>query len=117
MTAPERTLPAGFAALEPFVARWAVERSAARARLRLDSSAAEREAFYGQAVALLPAALALLDAKPLAELDAAERRLMQLMLSLAHVSLAVEVQGSDEAKHAAQAVHLRILRTPADAAA
>ena len=52
--------------------------------------------------------------KPLDQLDEREKRLMNLMLSLAHVSLAVEVQGDDEPKHARSAKYLRITRAPSD---
>jgi hypothetical protein len=41
-------------------------------------------------------ALAYLDARPLDGLAPGERRLMNLLLSLAHVALAVEIQGPDE---------------------
>jgi hypothetical protein len=108
MAAPS-VLPSGFAALEPFVATWAVDRAAKRAALRIDSDADDRQAFYAAAVSLLPEALAYLNARPLAEFSDGERCLMQLMLSLAHVSLAVEIQGKDEAAHSQNARHVRIL--------
>jgi hypothetical protein len=114
MTAPPAALPRGFETLEPFVDPWAVDRSAERAALRVGSSADQRKIFYDAAIGLLPAALAYLDARPLEALDAGERRLMQLMLSFAHVSLAVEVQGPDETKHAQAARHLRITRAPSE---
>lgn len=106
-------LPAGFAALEPFAERWAVAGSAARAALRDESGAEEREAFYAAARPLLYPALDHLDRKPLAEFDAQEQRLMDLMLNLAHVALAVETQADDEAKHMPARREMRITRTPA----
>jgi hypothetical protein len=111
----EQVLPAGFAALEPFVEGWALEGSAARVLRRLDSAEADRAAFYEAAKGLAPAALAQLDSKPLGDLDAGERRLMSLMLSLAHVALAVEQQGEGEAHHADGVRHFTITRTPAGA--
>ncbi len=92
-------LPTGFEALEPFVAQWAIDGTANRAALRGDSSSVERQGFYDAAEPLLTKALDYLDATPLAALDGAQQRLMNLMLSLAHVSLAIEVQGPDEDKH------------------
>jgi hypothetical protein len=110
----EAALPDGFAALEPFVARWAVEGSSRRASLRTASTAEEREAFFAAASPLLDTALDHLDQRPLYDLDAAERRLMNLMLSLAHVAMAVEIQGPDEAKSAPWRDRMQITRAPAD---
>jgi hypothetical protein len=92
-------LPKDFETLNPYVAKWAVDGTANRAALRGDSSHVERQSFYDAAAPLLTAALDHLDATPLNALDAAQQRLMALMLSLAHVSLAIEVQGLGEEKH------------------
>jgi hypothetical protein len=108
-------LPAGFKALEPFVASWATFGTAGRAQRRNESTASERSAFYEAAKDLAPDALALLDQKPLEAFDEREERLMNLMLSLAHVSLAVESQGSDEERHAEYRQYMRIIRSSADA--
>jgi hypothetical protein len=116
MSRVDRILPAGFETLEPFVAAWAVEGAANRARRRDESSSAEREAFFGAAKGLLAPALEQLDRKPLRELDEAERRLMDLMLCLAHVSLAIEVQGETEARHRDSRRWLEITRASADGA-
>lgn len=107
-------LPAGFEDLEPFAARFAVAGTANRAALRADAPIAERDAFYGAAKDRIGAALDMLDAKPLDQLDAAEQRLLQLCLSFAHVALAIEVQGEDEPRHAEMRRHMRITRSPAD---
>lgn len=107
-------LPEGFDSLEPFTTAWAVAGADNRACRRDDSDAAEREAFYAVARAALPRALDVLDRKPLASLDSCEQRLMLLMLSLAHVALAVESQGDGEAKHAEARRHLPITRATAD---
>ena len=95
----DTSLPPGFEALEPFVESWAVADAGARARRRDASTQEDRAAFYAAAAALLAEALAHLDRKPLSDLDASEQRLMNLMLSLAHVSLAVELQGEAEPVH------------------
>jgi len=107
-------LPDGFDALEPFVPVWAVEGSANRADLRHLRSEEERAAFYKAGKDLLLPALDYLDRKPLHELDARERRLMDLMLSLGHVLLAIEGQAEDETRHAESRVHMKIVSTPAD---
>lgn len=107
-------LPSGFAPLNPYVTQWAVHGSAARAARRGTSTPEERQAFYNAAKDLLAPALELLDAKPLAAFDAAENRLMDMMLSLAHVALAVEALGDDEPRHATMRQHMKITKTPAD---
>jgi len=111
---PARTLPAGFERLEPFVGYWAADSAAGRDRLRTESSEADRAAFYAVAKDLLAPALANLDRKPLAGLDASEQRLMNLMLCFAHVAVAVEFQGAAEDRHAEYRRHLRIARASAD---
>lgn len=113
MTAPT-VLPDGFAALEPFVAGWAIAGTANRAARRSASSAEEREAFFTAASPLLDPALSYLDSRALGVLSPAERRLMNLMLSLAHVALAVEIQGPDETPSAASRDRMRITRSSAD---
>ena len=116
MSAPETSLPKGFEALEPFVEKWAAETAAERAHRRDISDEASRAAFYTAAGDLLPRALAYLDAKPLGQFDASEQRLMRLILSFAHVSMAVELQREEESKHAQNRPYLRITRAPADQA-
>jgi selenocysteine lyase/cysteine desulfurase len=108
-------LPDGFAALEPFVARWAVAGTAQRAELRRASVPEEREAFFTAAAPLLDRALDYLDGQSLAQLSVRDERLMNLMLSLAHVAMAVEIQGPDEAKSVAWRERMRITRSAADA--
>jgi hypothetical protein len=115
MSGAASLLPPGFEQLAPFVDSWSLAGAALRAQRRLESSEAERVAFYHAAKDALPAALAHLDQKPLAQFDARETRLMNLVLSFAHIALAVEVQGDDEAKHAQLRKHLRITRAIADA--
>jgi hypothetical protein len=107
-------LPAGFEALKPFVATWAVNSAAARDALRTYQSFEARQAFYDAMNPLLVPALDRLDAVSIAEHDAGEKALMLLTLSYAHVALAVEVQGPDEAKHAINRQRLPISRAPAD---
>ncbi len=107
-------LPEGFAALEPFIDQWAVESAHARLQARLSSSEAERSAFFAAGSRLVPPALELLDSKPLQHFDAREARLMKLVLSLAHVANAVEIQKEDEPLHARGARYITITRASAD---
>jgi hypothetical protein len=60
------------------------------------------------------AALAHLDACPLNALTGPDQRLMNLMLGLAHVALAVEIQGPDEVKSAPWRDRMRISHSTAD---
>jgi len=107
-------LPDGYAALEPYVADWAIASTSRRAERRGTSTPAERQAFFDAVSPLAAQALAELDRKTLAQLDDREQRLLYLMLSFAHVSQAVEVQGEAEAEHARWRAHMKITRAPAD---
>jgi hypothetical protein len=108
------TLPTGFDVLEPFVSAWSVAGAANRAQRRNASTAAERATFFEVAKDQLAAALAYLDRKPLIQFDPSEQRLMNMMLSLCHVALAIEMQRDAEALHAQQRVHMKITRASAD---
>lgn len=114
MSATDKQLPTGFEALEPFVTDWAIKGAHQRLQRRLDSSQQERENFFNTGKDLVPAALELLDQKPIAAFTPEEDRLMDLVLSLAHVSLAVEIQRDDEPDHAAAARHMTIVRASSD---
>lgn len=109
------SLPQGFGKLEPFVDGWSIAGSQARSLRRAGSTKKEREDFYAAASSLLMPALEHLDAKGLDGMDAADERLMNLMLSLAHVSLAEEMQGSAEPQHAQFRAFLPITHSPAGA--
>lgn len=108
------SLPADFAVLEPFVERWALPTTAERAARRTASTPEERESFFAAAAPLLEGALDHLDGRPLDAFSAGEQRLMGLMLSLAHVALAMEIQGPDETKSAPWRDRMRIVRSTAD---
>lgn len=107
----DRALPHGFEALEPFVGTWAIPTLAGRVAARGDASAQQRASFYAAAADLLEPALAYLDGKPANLGDACDARLMQLMLSLAHVALAEEVQRDDEPVHTELRSFMPITRT------
>lgn len=107
-------LPEGYEALEPFAADWSLPTAAERAAKRGDATPEQRKAFYDAALPLAGAALAALDAKPLEALSEKEQRLLNLLLTFAHVSLAVEIQGEAEALHAFWRSRMQITRAPAD---
>jgi len=107
-------LPDGFESLEFFVDRWAVKGSANRDARRTESTENERVAYFEAAKGLVPAALELLDKKPLSELNEKENRLLDMMLSFCHVSMAVEMLGKAEARHAQFRKAMPITRSPAD---
>jgi len=111
------SLPVGFEALSPFVEFWAADTAAKRAQCRDSSDEADRAAFYSAMNALISDALTYLDAKPLSEFDDSDQRLMQLALSFAHVSMAVELQREEEPRHALNRPYMRITRAPSDRAA
>lgn len=108
-------LPKGYEVLEPFVDQWAVAGTANRALCRDESTPAQRNAFFETTKGLVPQALAQLDAKPLAQHDAQEQCLMNLLMSFAHVTHAVEMLGDGEPRHAQFRKEMRITRSPADA--
>jgi len=110
-------LPAGFEALEPFVERFALDTTVARAARRGEASPEERAAFHAAMQPLVAGALDMLDAKGLDQLDAADKRLLNLTLAFTHVALAVEVHGPDEERHARLRSHMHITHSPADAIA
>ena len=96
-------LPEAFSELEPFVGKWAVTSAMARLQRRIDSTAEERISFYHAMVPMSNAALEYLDSMPFDanKMQLQDRNLMQLMLSVAEVSLTEEVNGqSVEAIHA-----------------
>ena len=107
-------LPDGFDALEPFVLSWALSGTANRLQRRLQSQSTERQAFYDVAKNFLKPAIAYLDRTPLKQVSPQEQRLMDLMLMLAHISLAVEMQKDDEDKNAGFRKNIRLVRSVAD---
>lgn len=108
-------LPRAFEVLTPFVEPWAGRSTAQRAALRDETTAEQRAAFFSAAEPLLEAALDHLDGCRLRTLAPAEQNLMDLMLTLAHVAQAVEIQGPGEAALVPWRRRMRIDRSPADA--
>lgn len=112
MSGAETMLPPGYAALEPFVAAWALPTLAERAERRNESTAEDKLALYHAVRGLAEQALRELDRKPLALLDAPERRLLDLLLSYAQVALSIEVRGDGEPVHARERRYMVYTREP-----
>lgn len=112
MSGSGRLLPQGFEQLEPFARKWAIGSVVRRAEMRGSADAKDRRAFHAAASPLLESALAWLDARPLDQFDAADNRLMHMMLSLAHVSIGEEVQRDDEERHAGLRKRMPITHAP-----
>jgi hypothetical protein len=89
MTGP--MLPAQFAELEPFVAKWDLPDFDSRYRERLASGFGELELFHDAMMARGPEIAAYLDSKPISDFSDADRALGRLMYALAIVAQAVEV--------------------------
>ena len=83
-------LPQGFSDLEQFV-EWALPSSTERNRKRRASSMDEINAFYNAILPRLEQILAYLDQFSLREMPQDARRLLYLSLSLAEVTIAVEL--------------------------
>ncbi|MFT3929693.1 MAG: hypothetical protein QM709_05255 [Spongiibacteraceae bacterium] len=96
----DHRLPKEYAALERFVDTWSLPDRAARSLQRAHSTTEERAEFYNTTKEYVATALDVLDQKPLHALNAQEQCLLNLLLSFAHVSLAVEIQGNAESQHA-----------------
>lgn len=103
-------LPIGFECLDPFVAYWAADTLGERDQRRLYSSSAQREAFYTSAKPIAAKAMDYLDTKSVQKLVPSDQNLMNLMLSLIHVTLAVELQKEDEHIHAEGAKLMPIIK-------
>lgn len=108
-------LPEGFEALEPFVERWAIRTTRERDAARGTSSFADLQAYYDTAQPLLQPALAHCDGFPVKQLAGKEQRLMDMMLSLAHVSMAVEVHREMEPQHTLSRQAMVITHSTTDA--
>ena len=111
-------LPPQFEMLEPFVESWAIAGAVNRAQHRSASSESQRLDFYNAAKDVVAPALAYLDQKcdqkALNTFDENEQRLMNLILSFAHIAQAVEVQQGNEAAHARLRKALTLTRASAD---
>ncbi len=95
MTVTSPLLPPAFADLERYTG-WALPTEPERLRKRLATPMADIRAFYDALLPRAAAALEYLDGFPLDGLDGPQARLMHLLLSLAEVSVAVELYGQPD---------------------
>jgi hypothetical protein len=96
-----RTLPAGFEALEPFVAEWALLTERERMLRRIHGTMDEIGAFYKALTPHIPALLEHLEAYPprIEELPADVQRLAALGLSYMECSRIFEMWGKQDVHH------------------
>lgn len=106
-------LPEGFEPLEPFVATWAVRGTQERRERRENASMAEIEAFYQAMLALAPQAIAHLEGRALVDLEGPDRTLMELLLALAHASMATELHRQPRAPFTPWPHEVRLVEAPA----
>ena len=106
----EKLLPEGFEALEPFLPYWGVRGSQERRERREAASMDEIMAFYEPCLALAPAAMKHLEAFRVDNMPAAEARLYELMLALAHVSMATELHGQPRAPYTPYPHNVRLVQ-------
>lgn len=92
----EKTLPAEFADLLPFV-NWAVPTTEERIALRSTASMEELKAFYDSVTPRGDAALTYCEQFDLWDLPADAATLLSLVLMLAQVSVAIEIHGRPRA--------------------
>lgn len=109
----ERLLPEGFEALEPFQPYWGVPGTQERRERREALTMAEIVPFYDTCLALAPAAMAHLERFGLDAMPAAEARLYELVLALAHVSMATELHGQARAPNTPYPHNVRLVAGPA----
>ncbi|MGH7133070.1 MAG: hypothetical protein ACREJO_14120 [Phycisphaerales bacterium] len=102
-------LPAAFAELEPWAARWCLPTEPERWAQRLRCTMKELRAFYDAFFPRAEEAIVYCDGFPLADMPADAERLFQLLHSLLMVSYAVEVWEQPEVIHAGSARIDRIL--------
>lgn len=109
---PESTLPAGFESLEPFVQYWAVPGVQERRERREAASMEEITEFYDAMLAKAESAIKLLEGHDLSTLEGPDLRLMQLVLALAHASMATELHGQPRAPHTPYPHNVRLVKGP-----
>ncbi len=86
----ETSLPDGFGDLEALARDWALPTERERSLRRNRASIAEIQRFYDAMLARVDAVLEHLNRFALADLPAAEKRLLDLTLSLAEIAPAIE---------------------------
>lgn len=112
MIAEDHSLPAGFEALEPYVSYWAVPGTQERRERREAASMAIINDFYEAILPLAGDAIRSLEGRDMRALEGAELRLMQLLLALAHVSMATELHRQPRAPFTPYPHHVRLVEGP-----
>lgn len=110
-------LPAGFEALEPYVAAWVLPDAVARMAKRQASAIEDIRAFYDAILPFGEAALAYLRGFQLGTLLPEGERLLKLMLALAEIAPAVEWYDSPRVTDGFDVRRIRYLRQIPDSAA
>lgn len=108
-------LPPAFGDLEPWVDAWAAPSQAARYERRRTSSMAALQTFYDTLLPRMDAIIGTLDGKPMADYDAAEKRLLNLALMFIEVSMAVELFHEPDEATAMPANRYEIVEGPLSA--
>ena len=108
------SLPAPFAALEPYVQAWALQHADARLRKRMQSSMTELDAFYQAILPHLEAALLYLDEFEFGKLPVAQRRLHWLTLAAAEAALSVEIYRAPSLPMAPDISRFQVVHTNMD---
>ena len=111
--AEEAILPAGFEDLEPFVEHWTHDQFQSRWNARAEMAMPQIQAFYDAILPRAEEALALIQPLDLEQLTGPMARLYQLVLSLAHAAMAVEVHRAPRAKYSAYPHNIRVAKGPA----
>jgi hypothetical protein len=94
---PTVQLPAGFGQLSTFVERWALPSTVARMRERDAATMDDIQKFYNHVTPYLQAALEHLKSVPYTDdMNAANRNLLNLCLSIAEIAPAVEWYGQPQ---------------------
>lgn len=101
-------LPAEFAELEPYAARWCLPTESGRFDRRMRSSMSELMEFYDAFFPRLEEAIEYCDKFPLEDLPPDVEHLLQLIYSLVMISMAVEIFGQVKTVDAADAVLTRV---------
>lgn len=108
----QNLFPEGFEALEPLQAYWGVADTQTRRERREAASMAEITAFYDVILPLAPAAMKHLEGIPLDAMPPAEARLFEMVLALAHVSMATELHGAPRAPNTPYPHGVKLVRGP-----
>lgn len=85
------TIPAEYAELQPFVAKWARSTEDQRAAERRSATPSELQSFYDAMVPHLPGLLELMDRYPLGKIEGEDRVLFHLLMSLTEIAPHVEL--------------------------